>query len=233
MDQFMGGGSVAQDPTTSLRPGVRLQEMIAANAADWSLKLLQPILAAAVLIGLWELGVQLTGVSKVILPAPSLVAETSFKFFPLMIEQASPTFWAAVWGILASAVLGIFLGTLVSYSKTVMDTIYPTVVFFQLIPKVALAPVFVLWFGKEIEATILYSVFIAFFPVLVATISGLQATGKTYERMGDSLMASRAQIFLRIKFPFFPAHQIPLRIALHFLGPAPGCHLRHHRRHSR
>ena len=94
--------------------------MIAANAADWSLKLLQPILAAAVLIGLWELGVQLTGVSKIILPAPSLVAETSFKFFPLMIEQASPTFWAAVWGILASAVLGIFLGTLVSYSKTVM-----------------------------------------------------------------------------------------------------------------
>lgn len=194
--------TVAPDPTKSLRPGVRLQEMILANATDWALKLAQPILAAAVLIGLWELGVHLTGVSAVILPAPSAVAQTSYEFFSLMSQQASPTFWAAVWGILASAVLGIFLGTLVSYSKTIMDMIYPTIVFFQLIPKVALAPVFVLWFGKDIEATILFSVFIAFFPVLVATISGLNATNPTYERMGNSLMASRLQIFMRIKFPF-------------------------------
>lgn len=194
--------TVAQDPSNSLRPGVRLQEFVVNNAADWSLRLAQPLLAAAVLIGLWELGVHLTGVSAVILPPPSLVFSTSVNFFSLMIQQASPTFWAAVWGILASAVLGIALGTLVSYSKTVMDTIYPTVVFFQLIPKVALAPVFVLWFGKEIEATILFSVFIAFFPVLVATISGLNATNKTYERMGYSFMASRMQVFLRIKFPF-------------------------------
>ncbi|MEP4378435.1 MAG: ABC transporter permease [Alphaproteobacteria bacterium] len=194
--------TIAPDPAKSLRPGIRLQEMIIANAADWFLRLAQPVLAAAVLIGLWELGVRMTGVSPVILPAPSLVAQTSIEFFSLMIQQASPTFWAAVWGILASAVLGIFLGTLVSYSKTIMDTIYPTVVFFQLIPKVALAPVFVLWFGKEIEATILFSVFIAFFPVLVATISGLNATNPTYERMGNSLMASRLQIFMRIKFPF-------------------------------
>ena len=194
--------TVALDPSNSLRPGVRLLDFIVTNAADWSIRLAQPSLAAAVLIGLWELGVHLTGVSKVILPAPSLVAATSFQFFSLMIEQAGPTFWAAVWGILASAILGIALGTIVSYSKTVMDTIYPTVVFFQLIPKVALAPVFVLWFGKEIEATILFSVFIAFFPVLVATISGLNATNKTYERMGYSFMASRLQVFLRIKFPF-------------------------------
>lgn len=194
--------TVAQDPAKSLRPGVRLLDFVITNAADWSLRLLQPILAAAVLIGIWEIGVQVTGVSKVILPAPSLVAQTSFEFFSLMIQQASPTLWAAVWGILASAVLGIFLGTLVSYSKTIMDMIYPTIVFFQLIPKVALAPVFVLWFGKEIEATILFSVFIAFFPVLVATIAGLNATNPTYERMGRSLMASRLQIFMRIKFPF-------------------------------
>ena len=194
--------TVAQDPANSLRPGVRLLDFVITNAADWGLRLLQPILAAAVLIGLWEIGVQVTGVSKVILPAPSLVAQTSFEFFSLMIQQASPTLWAAVWGILASAVLGIFLGTLVSYSKTIMDMIYPTIVFFQLIPKVALAPVFVLWFGKEIEATILFSVFIAFFPVLVATIAGLNATNPTYERMGRSLMASRLQIFMRIKFPF-------------------------------
>ena len=193
--------TVAQDPANSLRPGVRLLDFVITNAAD-CLRLLQPILAAAVLIGLWEIGVQVTGVSKVILPAPSLVAQTSFEFFSLMIQQASPTLWAAVWGILASAVLGIFLGTLVSYSKTIMDMIYPTIVFFQLIPKVALAPVFVLWFGKEIEATILFSVFIAFFPVLVATIAGLNATNPTYERMGRSLMASRLQIFMRIKFPF-------------------------------
>ena len=134
--------------------------------------------------------------------SPSAIGSTFYDLFSLLIAQAGPTFWAALAGIVASAVIGIVLGTLVSYSKVVMETIYPTVIFFQLIPKVALAPVFLLWFGKEIHTTILFSIFIAFFPILVATISGLGATDRNFERMGTSLMATRLQVFIRIKFPF-------------------------------
>jgi ABC-type nitrate/sulfonate/bicarbonate transport system permease component len=194
--------TIVTDPAKSDLPGVRLYETVAARAGEWAFMLIQPILAAALLIGLWEAAVRVTNFDPIKLPAPSLVAKTAIEFFPLLFAQAGPTFWASAGGIVFAALLGIVLGTVLSYSKTVMEAIYPTIVFFQLIPKVALAPVFILWFGKDIEATILFSVFIGFFPVLVSTISGLQATDRTYERMGHSLMASRLQIFLRIKFPF-------------------------------
>jgi len=194
--------TIAVDPKDSTLPGVVVFELISNYWREWAIRLAQPFAAAAILIGIWEALVHISGISPVKLPAPSLVAETSINLFPLMFEQMGPTFWAAVGGIVTAAVLGIFLGALVSYSKLIMEMIYPTIIFFQLVPKVALAPVFVLWFGKDIEATILFSVFIAFFPVLVATITGLASTERTYERMCRSLMASRLQIFMRVKFPF-------------------------------
>lgn len=194
--------TIAVDPATSDRLGIRIYETVSAKAGEWALMLAQPILATAILLGVWEAAVTLGNVSPVKLPAPSLVAHTAIELFPLLIAQAGPTFWASLGGIVCAAILGIVLGTLVSYSRIVMETIYPTVIFFQLIPKVALAPVFLLWFGKDIESTIIFSVFIAFFPVLVATISGLQSTDRTFERMCRSLMASRMQIFLKVKFPF-------------------------------
>ncbi len=194
--------TIAVDPKDSTLPGVVVFELISNYWREWAIRLAQPFAAAAILIGIWEALVHISGISPVKLPAPSLVAETSINLFPLMFEQMGPTFWAAVGGIVTAAVLGIFLGALVSYSKLIMEMIYPTIIFFQLVPKVALAPVFVLWFGKDIEATILFSVFIAFFPVLVATITGLASTERTYERMCRSLMASRLQIFMQVKFPF-------------------------------
>lgn len=194
--------TIVTNPADSDLPGVKLYHVVAARAGEWAIMLAQPIAAAAVLIGIWEVAVRVTNFDPIKLPAPSAVAKTTIDLFPLLFAQTGPTFWAGLAGIFASAVIGIVIGTLVSYSKVVMETIYPTIVFFQLIPKVALAPVFLLWFGKGIHSTIIFSVFIAFFPVLVATISGLGSTDRTFERMGHSLIASRLQIFLRIKFPF-------------------------------
>jgi NitT/TauT family transport system permease protein len=194
--------TITTNPADSTLPGVRFYHIVAARAGEWALVGIQPLLAAAILLAIWEAAVRITDFDPIKLPAPSAIGSTFYDLFSLLIAQAGPTFWAALAGIVASAVIGIVLGTLVSYSKVVMETIYPTVIFFQLIPKVALAPVFLLWFGKEIHTTILFSIFIAFFPILVATISGLGATDRNFERMGTSLMATRLQVFIRIKFPF-------------------------------
>ena len=120
----------------------------------------------------------------------------------VLFEQALPTFWGALAGILLAALLGIALGMAVSLSRTLMQAIYPTVVFFQLIPKVALAPVFLIWFGTGWTANVVFSVFIAFFPVLVATITGLSAAPAHYESLCRSLMMSRLRIFLKVRLPF-------------------------------
>ena len=113
--------------------------------------------------------------------------------------------------------LGIALGAAVSYSRMLMQMVYPTIVFFQLIPKVALAPVFLLWFGTGFAANVIFSVFIAFFPVVVATIAGLQAAPPGYERLCRSLMMPRLKMFLTVKLPFALPHIFAgLRIGVTF-----------------
>lgn len=170
--------------------------------SELSLRRLAPPLASAILlIGVWE-WLSRSGVfSARLMPAPSLVWSTLERSIIVLLEQAVPTFGGALAGILLAALLGIVLAMAVSYSPTLMRAVYPTVVFFQLIPKVALAPVFLIWFGTGWTANVIFSVFIAFFPVLVATIAGLGAAAN-YENLCRSLMMSRLRFFLKVRLPF-------------------------------
>ena len=161
-----------------------------------------PLVLAILLLGGWEALSRGGTLSARLLPAPSKVFDTFVRSLGVLLEQAQPTFWGAVAGIFLAAALGIALGAAVSYSRTLMQAVYPTIVFFQLIPKVALAPVFLIWFGTGWTANVLFSVFIAFFPVLVATITGLSAAPATYESLCRSLMMSRPKIFLKVRLPF-------------------------------
>lgn len=176
-----------------------------------------PLVAAMVLFGAWELVSRSGLVPARLLPSPSLVYDTLIRSMDILLEQANPTFWGAVAGIATAALLGIALGTAVSYSRTMMEMVYPTIVFFQLIPKVALAPVFLLWFGTGFAANVIFSVFIAFFPVVVATITGLQAAPPGYERLCRSLMMPRWRMFATVRLPFALPHIFAgLRIGVTF-----------------
>ncbi|CAN5825333.1 ABC transporter permease [soil metagenome] len=176
-----------------------------------------PLVAATLLIGGWELLARNGFLSARLLPAPSKVWDILIRSLDVLLEQAQPTFWGAVAGIVLAAALGIALGAAVSYSRTLMQAVYPTIVFFQLIPKVALAPVFLLWFGTGFSANVIFSVFIAFFPVVVATIAGLHAAPPSYERLCRSLMMSRPRMFLTVKLPFALPHIFSgLRIGVTF-----------------
>ncbi|MEI6201921.1 MAG: ABC transporter permease [Enhydrobacter sp.] len=176
--------------------------MIAIDLRSAARQILPPLAGLALMFGVWSWLAASGLVRPRILPAPDRVWQTLQRSIGLLLEQAQPTFWAAVAGIVAAALLGIGLGIAVSFSRRLMQAIYPTIVFFQLIPKVALAPVFLIWFGHTIAANIVFSVFIAFFPVLVATIAGMQATPPTYDRLGQSLMMPPLRIFLRMKLIF-------------------------------
>src|SRR5260370_13867322 len=169
------------------------------------------------LVGGWEALSRGGTLRARLLAGPGKVFDTLVRSLAVLLEQAQPTFWGAVAGIFLAAALGIALGAAVSYSRTLMQAVYPAVVFFQLIPKVALAPVFLLWFGTGLEANVIFSVFIAFFPVAVATITGLQAAPANYETLCRSLMMSRPQTFFRVKFPFALPHIFAgLRIGVTF-----------------
>jgi ABC-type nitrate/sulfonate/bicarbonate transport system permease component len=165
-------------------------------------RLAPPAATALLLFGLWEWLARSGALNVRLLPAPTAVWATLERSIGVLCEQALPTFWGALAGILLAALLGIVLGMAVSFSRTLMQAVYPTVVFFQLIPKVALAPVFLIWFGTGWTANVVFSVFIAFFPVLVATITGLGAAPANYESLCRSLTMSRLRIFQKVRLPF-------------------------------
>ena len=176
-----------------------------------------PVAAAGLLLAAWELASIYGLANPRLVPAPSKVYATFVRSLDVLLEQAQPTLWGALAGIVIAAFTGILLGAAISYSRTLMQAIYPTVVFFQLIPKVALAPVFLLWFGTGLSANVIFSVFIAFFPVVVATIAGFRAMPASYEGLCRSLMMSKPRMFATVKFPFALPHIFSgLRIGVTF-----------------
>ena len=165
-------------------------------------KTVLPIIAATVVLLLWEMFVDLAGVRPVLLPAPSAILEATWVHGDVLITNAVPTAIELIAGFMLSLVLGGLLGVLLVYSTLAKNSLYPNVVLFQLIPKVAVAPLFMLWFGIGWQSRLAIAVFIAFFPVVISTVSGLKAADANVLRLCDSLTATPTQVFFRVRLPY-------------------------------
>ena len=161
-----------------------------------------PVLTAVALLAVWEVSVNVAGLRPVVLPAPSAILQTMWVQRELLIANAIPTTLETVGGFVLSVVLGGLLGILLTYSTVARDSLYPNVILFQLLPKVAVAPLFMLWLGIGWESRLAISLFIAFFPIVISTVSGLNATDPAILRLCDSLTATRAQVFFKVRLPY-------------------------------
>jgi len=160
-----------------------------------------PILTAMVALGLWELVVKLANVPAVIMPPPSAVFDKLYRFFPFIAQNAVPTAWESTAGFFLAVVLGVALAIALIYSKVLFEAFYPNLVFFQLIPKIALAPLFIVWLGIGYESRLTFSLFISFFPMLIATAAGLTNVDRDMIRMCRALGASDWQIMMNVRLP--------------------------------
>ena len=160
-----------------------------------------PIATAAAVIYLWELLTKFFAVREVIVPAPTAIVETLGRGFSLIARHAVPTAKEAFLAFVIASALGIFSALLLSYSRLLRECILPNLIALQFVPKVALAPLFIIWFGLGTEARLIFAVFIAFFPVMISTAAGLTNTPPEFVRLGRALTASKAQIFLVIRLP--------------------------------
>jgi NitT/TauT family transport system permease protein len=161
-----------------------------------------PVITALVLLAAWEVSVELTGLRPAVLPAPSAVLETMWTQRELLAVNAVPTALETIGGFILSVVLGGLLGILLTYSMLARESLYPNVILFQLIPKVAVAPLFMLWLGIGWESRLAISLFIAFFPIVISTVTGLNAADPAILRLCESLTATRAQVFFKIRLPY-------------------------------
>src|SRR5688572_18498007 len=106
-------------------------------AIDVVRRVTQPALAAAAVLILWEVLVRVYGIRPVLLPAPSAIYHAMVAQWPMLLQNAIPTALESLGGFLLSVVLGGLLGVLLTFSRLARDSLYPNVVLFQLIPKVA------------------------------------------------------------------------------------------------
>jgi NitT/TauT family transport system permease protein len=160
-----------------------------------------PLGLAFVVLAAWQLYVTLWNVPAVILPSPISIAKYIVARYDILLTHAVPTTLESAAGFLLALVLGVVLAIVITYSNTAREALYPNLIFFQLIPKIALAPLFIIWLGVGAQSRIAFSVFIAFFPVVIATTAGFLSVDKGLLRLCRSLTATEWQVFTSVRFP--------------------------------
>ena len=157
----------------------------------------------AVSLAVWELAVRLFHVPAFILPAPSHIGTALYR------GAASGVYLENFWITLLETLLGFALGCAVAFvlgtalaaSRLVEYYLYPYIVMFQSMPKVALAPLVVVWFGLGLTSKVVSAALIAFFPLLVNTVVGLRSADEDRVDLMRSLAASELQIFWMLRLP--------------------------------
>ena len=169
------------------------------NAKNVTLSIL--LLAAS--LATWEGLVRAFDVPIFILPPPSKVAVALYRGLEsgLYIGHLRVTLVETILGFAAGSALGFLLGTAVAMNRYVDYFLYPYIVMFQSLPKVALAPLIVIWFGLGLSSKVINAALVAFFPLLVNTMVGLRSADEDRISLMRSLAASDRQIFSMLRLP--------------------------------
>lgn len=161
----------------------------------------RPLLLLAVLIGIWELYVDLGGANSLILPAPHAIAQSLYDDRSLLWSNFVVTAGEVLLGILVAAVAGLGLAIAIHFSRTLRQAIYPLLVASQAIPIPIIAPLLVLWLGFGIAPKLVVIALVCFFPIVVTTLAGLAAVDPGLVKLMRSFDAPRRRTFWHVEFP--------------------------------
>ena len=164
---------------------------------------LGPAILFVALIAIWETVVRLRGIPPLILPAPSLVWESlvAHTRSGFLLIHLGVTLVEILLGFLGGSILGIGLGIGVALSPRLRGILHPYLIASQAMPKLALAPIFVMWFGFGILPKVLITALIAFFPLFENTVTGLNEVDGEALEMFSALRASRWQTLRWLRLP--------------------------------
>jgi NitT/TauT family transport system permease protein len=164
---------------------------------DWA----WPVLAFTMLIVLWDVSIRVFDLKPFILPSPASVAEAMVADWPELADATLYTLVEIVLGFALSVIVGIGLAVAIVTWRPLEKAIYPILVGAQVIPKVAIAPLFVVWLGLGLAPKVLIAFLLSFFPMVVNTVVGLRAIEIGKLHLARSMGASAAQIFFRFRLP--------------------------------
>ena len=173
------------------------------------------VLAFIALLVFWELVVVVFGVREIILPRPSRILAVMIEERALLIRNMWITLYEILVGFALSVVVGIGLAVAIVHSRFLEKTLYPLVVAFQNVPRVAVGPLLVIWLGSGIASKSVLVLLVCFFPIVVNAATGLKDVRQEMINLLVALRASRAQVFWKVRLPnAFPYILSGMKIAM-------------------
>ena len=159
----------------------------------------------AIFLIVWELAVRVSGLEKWLLPAPSDIVVAFEQNVALVNRHTWPTLQEAALGFGMGIAVALLLALLIELSPWLRRGLYPLLVGTQTVPIIAIAPLFIVWFGYGLLPKVLIVALVTFFPVVVSTVDGLRSADHNMVRLLQSMGAGRWRIFRMVRFP----HALP------------------------
>lgn len=164
-----------------------------------------PVAIFAAFLLAWEVSVRVFAIPDIILPSPSAIGAYMVRRDSLFMDHLWPTLLQTVWGFVLAVVGGILLAVVVSLTEIGRRGIMPLLVVAQIVPKIAIAPLLMLWFGLGDLSRVLIAFSVAFFPMVINTASGLASVSEEMVLLGRAYSRGPLQYFLKIQLP----HTLP------------------------
>ena len=182
---------------------------------------LAPWLYTLALFAIWEASVYIFQIPVFFLPPPSTIAVAFYEYWPAIYRNSMITLWATLVGFGLAVGFGLLLGLLVGWSRSIYAGLYPLMIGFNAIPKVAVVPILVLWFGIGFVPAVLTAFLISFFPIVVNVATGLATIEPELEDVLKALGASKLDIMRKVGIPrtlpyFFGSLKVAITLA--FVG---------------
>ena len=162
------------------------------------------IASAALIVGFfiaWQLLCVAFGIKDIVLPRPTQILDTLWSRLPAIMPHAAQTLYSTLVGFALGIVCGVLLGALVGSSRLAYDVAYPLLIGFSSVPKVAVVPIFVLWFGAGTVPAVLTAMILCIFPIVVNVATGLATTEPELEDVMRALKASKLDILTNVGLP--------------------------------
>ncbi|HEY1461436.1 MAG TPA: ABC transporter permease [Casimicrobiaceae bacterium] len=165
----------------------------------------RPLILIVAVFVLWDIVIRIFRIPPYLIPAPWDVAKMMVAEWPRLLRESLVTGYATLGGFGMSILFGIPVAMLIAYSRLVESYVYPLLVFSQSVPKIAIAPLFVVWFGFGIFPKVISAFLLGFFPVVVATVMGFKSVEPDMIDLARSMRATRWQMFIKFSLP----HALP------------------------
>ncbi|TAG04102.1 MAG: ABC transporter permease [Betaproteobacteria bacterium] len=182
---------------------------------------LAPFLFVVALFVLWELICRGFSIAPTILPSPSDIWVAMVRYWDPIVSNSWQTLFTTLAGFGLAIVFGLLLGVFIGWSKTIYGALYPVMIAFNAVPKVAVVPILILWFGIGTVPAILTAFLISFFPIVVNVATGIATTEPELRDVLRALGASKLDIMRKVGIPrsmpyFFGSLKIAITLA--FVG---------------